>query len=681
MRLRLQLILVSLLALCLPWAGCTYIKDMETVLRQGQQQALLSTARAVAMTINARPELVDELVVAEEPERTGSTLYNHVFNGHAIADGYPDEWRNASDDFQNFSGRVNFYAATNAATTWLYFDVADTTVSYHNPSLPGIANGDYILLALIDNGATQYFWLTPEAPGELSARSLLGDQLITDSRIRGAWRDTDSGYQLELSLPAAMLGDRLGFAVVDSAAPGYWTGSMHPSGLPGKIIHQSVPLASVLQLFPQENLHLSVVDTEHWLRVSTGTPDRKSAATETGLSGTWLLGALYRWLMDAPSIASQYGTPRQGKLIREEILAALNGNNQAAWYTRGDGSDGAIVSAAFPVIRNETIVGAVVAEQTSDEVLSLTNTAMTRLLLITLVATLIIGFGLVAYASWLSFRIRRLSNNVTAVMTPDGSLSGKFPKQWGGDELGDLGRSFGELLSRVHEYTEYLRTLSSKLSHELRTPLAVVRSSLDNLEQTQTERQTRNTLDRARQGSARLSHILNAMSSASRVEESIESADKELLLLNDFLHSNVAGYRTAYSDQTIDLEITEQLLSIEASPELLAQMLDKLMDNAADFCPDEGRILFKLAERDGDAEITVSNDGPPLPEAMGMQLFDSMVSIRMNKDDKPHLGLGLTIVRLVVNFHQGSVAARNLENDAGVCFTITLPLSNSRTTT
>ena len=54
-------------------------------------------------------------------------------------------------------------------------------------------------------------------------------------------------------------------------------------------------------------------------------------------------------------------------------------------------------------------------------------------------------------------------------------------------------------------------------------------------------------------------------------------------------------------------------------------------------------------------------------------LFESMVSIRNNKGEQPHLGLGLYIVRLIVEFHHGNVAARNLPDHSGVEFVVTLP--------
>jgi K+-sensing histidine kinase KdpD len=70
----------------------------------------------------------------------------------------------------------------------------------------------------------------------------------------------------------------------------------------------------------------------------------------------------------------------------------------------------------------------------------------------------------------------------------------------------------------------------------------------------------------------------------------------------------------------------------------------------------------------------VRNTGSTLPDGFTDRLFDSLVSIRATRDDEPHLGLGLYIVRLVVAAHAGEVRARNLPEGAGVEFLIRLPL-------
>ena len=82
------------------------------------------------------------------------------------------------------------------------------------------------------------------------------------------------------------------------------------------------------------------------------------------------------------------------------------------------------------------------------------------------------------------------------------------------------------------------------------------------------------------------------------------------------------------------------------------------------------RVL--VAER-REARLEVINRGPPLPEAMRHQLFDSLVSLREARGERPHLGLGLYIVTLVAEFHHGSAGAENLADGSGVRFFVSLP--------
>ena len=99
-------------------------------------------------------------------------------------------------------------------------------------------------------------------------------------------------------------------------------------------------------------------------------------------------------------------------------------------------------------------------------------------------------------------------------------------------------------------------------------------------------------------------------------------------------------------------------------------MLDKLVDNAVDFSGDGDTINIDLAGTDDALTVSVTNPGPPLPERMRSQLFDSMVSMRAGKDSK-HLGLGLYVARLIAEGHGGNIGAHNVTN--GVCFSVSIP--------
>jgi len=115
---------------------------------------------------------------------------------------------------------------------------------------------------------------------------------------------------------------------------------------------------------------------------------------------------------------------------------------------------------------------------------------------------------------------------------------------------------------------------------------------------------------------------------------------------------------------------------VEGSPDLAAQLLDKLVANAVDFSSPGHAVRISLAVENGVAELGVENQGPPLPEEMRGKLFESMVSVRGERaregqSGEPHLGLGLYVARLIAEFHGGTIAARNLASGGGVAVSAT----------
>jgi signal transduction histidine kinase len=215
--------------------------------------------------------------------------------------------------------------------------------------------------------------------------------------------------------------------------------------------------------------------------------------------------------------------------------------------------------------------------------------------------------------------------------------------------------------------------LGSKLSHELATPLAVVKSSLENLEQEQLPESARIYAERARSGAERLGALLRTLSQASRIESAIAGAEAESFDLREFLQGAAAGYRDLAEDRDFRLSVPDYAVPFHGAPELIHQALDKLVDNALGFSPPGGWIHLALEPRAGFVDLVLSNNGPPLPQKMQDRLFDSLISVRDGRASmSPHLGLGLYIVRLVAELHQGEAMASNLPDQSGVEFRIRL---------
>jgi len=134
----------------------------------------------------------------------------------------------------------------------------------------------------------------------------------------------------------------------------------------------------------------------------------------------------------------------------------------------------------------------------------------------------------------------------------------------------------------------------------------------------------------------------------------------------------VEAYRGLHPDRRIEFERPPAPLQRRCAPDLLAQALDKLVENAISLTGEEDIVTVALEREDSGVSLLVCNTGSQLPDVPEGQLFDSLVSLR-EKSGGRHLGLGLHIVRLVAEAHGGSARARNLPGDEGVEFRIHLP--------
>jgi dedicated sortase system histidine kinase len=360
-----------------------------------------------------------------------------------------------------------------------------------------------------------------------------------------------------------------------------------------------------------------------------------------------------------------------------EVAHALLGAPATRMRNSADGR-AVIVSAAYPIWSGDTVAGAVVVEETTHSLLSVRNQALERLLLTTLAAFALAAVVLLGFATRLSNRIRRLRDEAESAVDAQGRLKRLTSGSRAGDEIGDLSRSFSAVLAKLAQHHGYLESLAGRLSHELRTPIAVVRSSLENLRLETDPAQAQVYLERAEEGLSRLSKILTRMSEASRLEQSLRTEARERFDLAAVVTECVSGYRHAYPQHAFALLPPEQALMVEGSPDLLVQLLDKLVANAVDFSRAGAPVRIELARERNNAQLVVANSGPPLPPEVQGRLFEAMISSRPDRaglgHDGPHLGLGLYIARLIAEFHGGTIVARNLDAGEGVAVTVTLPI-------
>ena len=665
MSLRVKLLLLGLATLVLPWGGCQYAREMESALREGEQNSLQAVAQTIAASLQGRTDLLyrepapgPDAADAQAAQTARAFLSSGPYDLKPLAltaapllDGYSDDWPREPAAWAYFSRdehhRFGILTGVHERMLYVLLEVHDEHPVFDAPgtnALDQASYGDRVWLGFRDSaGEEQQVFLAATGPGAVTARRIeageYGEQSAPlEPRIRGAWQPTREGYRLELRVPLSMLGDGFGVLVDDRDARGatpvsYGTLRSKDLHTLGRLLVAAPELTTYLAQFIQPGLRLAVA-----------TPAGRVLARADALGQVSALGA------ETPLLARLYRrfVDRPGAHPLLESSAPIYDRDRSA------------------------VIGTLEVAQTANRWIRLRDRALTRMLNFTLSTSLVAVTAMFAFAAWLALRLSRLRRASESALTRSGLVT-SFPETRAPDELGDVARSFATLLTRLNEYTSYLRTLAGKLAHEIRTPLTIVRSSLENLESEQVPPDTRVYLERARHGSERLNAILIAMGAATRVEEAIGAAERVPFDLGSVLESAVAAYRGAFPGRSFRAELPAAAVPLTGAPDLIVQMLDKLIDNAVDFSPAGALITVRLSLEPAAALIEVENPGPPLPPQVEGQLFESLWQSRPGRDSQPHFGLGLYIVRLIAEFHGGEARAATLEDGSGVRFSVRLP--------
>jgi two-component system sensor histidine kinase ChvG len=677
--IRLQLLMVALTTLVLPWAGCQYARELETALRNSQERSLLASAGTIANALSAQPQHVfrdpDELEIFDA---NLGDLYVYPLRSQPLLDGYRDDW-GLADVPSPLPTSTGYAARVQAGSTgrylYLYIEVDDT----HFDAEPGNVHPERDRFDRIDltlqrpDGTREFFFFGTSAPGLIAAQSIVNggdgkDHAVEEPRIQAFWLQTSAGYHLEARIPSSFVGSRLWVEAQDGRgnAKSGVDAVRVPEG--GRLFFMTEGLDALLGTFIRDGTRATVIDAN---ALKLGIAGNLGAAATGGADEapeSW-----YRRFMSVDTTSFPLQSSTADRLGGNSVGEALAGRAHAQWV-RSTGSQDPLLTAAAPIVIDGRTRGAVFLEEAADQLLSLRDRAVARLFNLTLLATAAAVAVMFGFATWLSMRIARLRDAAESAVSSDGKIRLDMPESASADEIGALSRGFERLLGRLNEHTQYLRTLGGKLSHELRTPLTIVRSSLDNLESEGLREDQRRYVTRAREGTQRLQSILSALGAAARVEESIKQAERVNFDLRELMSSAVAAYRDGFPQSHIALEVPADPCLFRGAPDLLVQLLDKLIENAVDFCPSAGIITVRLEREPGNYLLQVQNDGPPIPQALHGRLFESLFEQRQGRDDKPHLGLGLYIVRLIAEFHGGTAVAANRPGGGGALFTVTLPL-------
>ena len=231
----------------------------------------------------------------------------------------------------------------------------------------------------------------------------------------------------------------------------------------------------------------------------------------------------------------------------------------------------------------------------------------------------------------------------------------------------------------LHETDQRKNEFLATLAHELRNPLAPIRTGLELLKVTKGDilsfEKTLSTMERQ---TIQLITLVDDLMDISRITRGKLELRKTTVELADIIESAIEASRPFIeaSGHTLNIALPDEPVHLKADPHRLAQVLSNILNNAAKYTPEGGFIAFSVTHHGSQLAISVKDNGIGIPSEMHAQIFEMFSQID-HPIEKTYtgLGIGLTLVKQLVEMHDGSVVVRSEGKGKGSEFVILLPVS------
>jgi two-component system, OmpR family, sensor kinase len=242
------------------------------------------------------------------------------------------------------------------------------------------------------------------------------------------------------------------------------------------------------------------------------------------------------------------------------------------------------------------------------------------------------------------------------------------------DEIGHLAETLNAMLDRLEQGVREKHRLIADASHELRTPLAVMRAELDvTLRAGELSPDAREVLESVREEVGRMSRTVDNLLTLAEVDEGRLGLIPARLGLHEAIEAAVRPLRPLAEAKRLRLEVDGDACEAQADPQRLHQALTIFIENAIKYAHDGGRVKVTAWSSGDEVGVTVSDDGPGIPDEARTHIFDRFYRVDSARSrESGGSGLGLAICHEIVGAHGGRVWVDS-EEGIGSAFSLALP--------
>lgn len=371
----------------------------------------------------------------------------------------------------------------------------------------------------------------------------------------------------------------------------------------------------------------------------------------------------------------------------EEILEALEKRYGAITRISSGNQVSVTLYSALPVFsENKEVCGVVLVNRSTYRILQ--NLYELRLDLAKIFLKSLIVVALIALFLFLrvSIPLKKLSRQTIQCADKKGRiLFTSFIGKNRNDEIGELSRSFSSLIEKLNKKINFSQAFSSDISHEFKNPLTAIRSSAELLENPEIPSTDRKELSKAIvEEVEQLQSLLTGVRNISRIDAGQDLEETKELPVNLYISNIVEHFQKKYDHASIKAQLSEKEILLSIPENYLYRICDNLIGNAVSF---GNKILVSTAfvqsqnQKDSDIFVLIVEDnGPGIREDSTEKIFDRFYSERTENEnasvqDKTHTGLGLSIVKAIVDSLEGEITVAKSSNLGGAKFKVSLPLN------
>jgi signal transduction histidine kinase len=254
-----------------------------------------------------------------------------------------------------------------------------------------------------------------------------------------------------------------------------------------------------------------------------------------------------------------------------------------------------------------------------------------------------------------------------------GSVQARVPVTNNGDPLDEAGVLMNRMLDRIEALISGLRGSLDNVAHDLRTPIARLRATAETaLRAPQSPEEYRSALADCLEESERVVTILDALMDIAEAETGVMTLHTESIDLVPLVRSAVDLYSDVAEEKGVTIEIAgAEQLPVVADAVRLRQAIANLVDNAVKYTPSGGHVTVSTAAQPGGAMLVVADTGTGISAQDIPRIWDRLYRGDRSRSERG-LGLGLSLVKAIIEAHHGSVAVESTPG-RGSRFTVHVP--------